>query len=242
MKTRAFTLVEMLVVMAILGILSALLLPALARGKIKAREMYCRNNLSQIGKALSMYLGDFHKYPGSRGAPTGIPANSPTQYVNWQYMWDQRLLPYAGGKTAVFDCPSEHPSSHGGITNYSYGYNAYGTALLLPQLSLGLGRDLPPDPDPADPRTVVGESQVQAPADMLAVGDLNDFPQGFMATFIPQVTAPWLGGPSARHRGGANFVFCDGHLEFAERLAWSAATPAARRRWNNDHEPHPETW
>jgi hypothetical protein len=37
-------------------------------------------------------------------------------------------------------------------------------------------------------------------------------------------------------------VFCDGHLENARQTNWMAATETARRRWNNDNEPHPETW
>jgi prepilin-type N-terminal cleavage/methylation domain-containing protein/prepilin-type processing-associated H-X9-DG protein len=40
----------------------------------------------------------------------------------------------------------------------------------------------------------------------------------------------------------SNMVFVDGHVESARQTNWVAATEAARRRWNNDHEPHPETW
>jgi prepilin-type processing-associated H-X9-DG protein len=44
------------------------------------------------------------------------------------------------------------------------------------------------------------------------------------------------------HRTGAPSVFCDGHVEFLKDEALYSKTDAARRRWNNDHEPHPETW
>jgi prepilin-type N-terminal cleavage/methylation domain-containing protein len=54
-----FTLVEMLVVIAIIGILASLLLPVLARSKGKASRVKCVNNLSQIGKAFISFSANF---------------------------------------------------------------------------------------------------------------------------------------------------------------------------------------
>jgi prepilin-type processing-associated H-X9-DG protein len=48
--------------------------------------------------------------------------------------------------------------------------------------------------------------------------------------------------PGTSHHGRANLLFCDGHVETARQTNWVAATDTARRRWNNDHEPHPEKW
>ena len=57
-RERAFTLTNLLVVLATLAILAALILPALAKSGDNGMRMVCLNNLRQMGMALNMYAGE----------------------------------------------------------------------------------------------------------------------------------------------------------------------------------------
>ncbi len=106
--SKAFTLVELLVVIAVIAILAALLLPVLSRAKAKAQRTTCMNNLRQINMGVRMYSDDSRDATPSPGSTA-----SPTNYGNLYSDYKQLMKHYVGAngesssKDKIFICPAD---------------------------------------------------------------------------------------------------------------------------------------
>jgi prepilin-type N-terminal cleavage/methylation domain-containing protein len=124
-RRSAFTLIELLVVIAIIAILASLLLPVLARAKLRAQSVYCINNLQQLQLAFTLYASDYsEKFPENPGGTTTLrswvtgklswdfPPNSPNgDNTNLFELTLCEIGPYVAKNTGIFKCP-EHQWQH----------------------------------------------------------------------------------------------------------------------------------
>ena len=259
----AFTLVELLIVIAILGILVALLLAAISQARGRTQRIQCANNVSQLGLALQEFKTDHDFYP---------PFLDPSDWSENRY-WKNALGSemnihhnaeyYPEG---VWRCPAAYRPSNS-IWDFhkewgydDYNYNAYGLgSWASTNTSLGLAEHWSPDlPNKSSrPTPHVSESEVANPNEMLAIGDAFFGSPSFIVDgqifgrasdsvvslfgFSGYDHSESTKRVFTRHQGRANVVFCDGHVESPTLgFLFADISDEALSRWNRDHLPHRE--
>jgi prepilin-type N-terminal cleavage/methylation domain-containing protein len=176
-----FTLIEMLVVIAIIAVLAALLLPALVQAKERARRTTCRNHIRQFILAVHLYGEDYEDH-----VPSGLSESSPqdAHIPVLSTTTRSNLIVYAGDRQ-VLECPgigppiSQPTGWYYAGWGYVIGYNYLGghTNTPWPRFHEFQGW-LSPQHTTDDPSLVL-------------VTDLNDWSPGYGKSFAPHGS----GGP-----------------------------------------------
>lgn len=193
-----FTLIEVLVVIAVIALLAAILMPVLARARESARKTTCQSNLRQIGNAFSLYLQDYDQlYPH---------LNDASLFMGRKWRWPlQSYLTFTGRRTgaltseaftpAVLVCPSDAAATQYDSTSYAYAASFYLAA-----------RTTPTDKQfwaAGEPMQAQSEAAVTYPARKILCGEWSSNHE--------PVSGNDLGWWDTR--GARSFVFADGHVQ-----------------------------
>ncbi|HOW65222.1 MAG TPA: prepilin-type N-terminal cleavage/methylation domain-containing protein [Verrucomicrobiota bacterium] len=221
-STKAFTLVELLVVIAMIAILASLLLPALSHAVAKGKSISCSSNLRQLQLALNQYVIDNHDGFPRNIASSGTGAMGPGNWTStegWvlgnaktdqtdENLRKGMLWNYVGGGVRIYKCPADKST----VQNRPDlpRFRSYGLSQWLHYY------DLFAAPSQTHPATVYKETQVIHPTTTFSFIDVNErsIDIGIFGPWHDMANTFWWGStPGERHSKGASLSFLDGHQE-----------------------------
>lgn len=242
---RAFTLVELLVVIGIIALLVSILLPSLNRAREAAKQTKCLSNLKQIGMAFTMYLNENGNWFPA-GARTG--GHQDHDWVWWQqtYMSDGTMAtggiaPYlhvTPQSYEVLTCPSDDPGNRT-RTNPTYPFS-YAMNFFLSSYDYGDVNDV----NGAVPFPKVTLVRQSAETILVLEEDEHTIDDGYASIWTP---TPYWGlvnllairhdharklpdnpttGLTSNGSCRGNVTFCDGHAEYILRRDCASKTYA----------------
>ena len=205
-----FTLIELLIVIAILAILASMLLPALNKAREKARGIQCASNLKQSFQMLQFYADDNHGYIPKYAEGTYTWSN-PSTVTARTYFQNRKVLHCPSGKLPP-GCDPTNLNDLGTSSWYTYGivegnsgtfmHFATRKTIKTPN-QWGSGRQHDPN---------IPNSRM-----MLLADSISSAPGNYQSYLILQ--APWETSNTValRHSRRANMAFFDGHVEAVDR-------------------------
>jgi prepilin-type N-terminal cleavage/methylation domain-containing protein/prepilin-type processing-associated H-X9-DG protein len=231
LSSLAFSLIELLVVIAIVALLAALLLPALAKSRVKAESVTCSKNIQQLTLAWIMYAEDNGDWLVNNHGVQETLARRDTWADNvedWESSDDNTnvallsnslLGPYASGSARIYKCPADREPAPNGPRIRSMSMNAM----------VGDPGELT---NYFNPRYVqfFKNADVPSPSSIFVFLDeqadtLND---GFFVNRLDDYA--WGNLPGSYHSDAANFSFADGHLESHRWVVPATIRPVLRTR------------
>lgn len=229
-RDHGFTLVELLVVLAIIAILAALLLPALAGAQAKARGITCLNNVRQIGLASQLYTDEFNdRLPYNLGEAEIRRAVLQNQFINWNSsVMDWEVLnpdntnvllvtkggigPYTGHNARIYKCPSDNYVSD---LQAAAGWTARVRSFSMNAMIGDAGQFSKTGANVNNPdySQFFKSTQVIKPGLIFVFIEEhpNSIDDGYFINNPQHLT--WTNLPAAHHKGAVNLSFVDGHAE-----------------------------